>query len=161
MRIACVLSLALACVVGGCLVPPPAVTAPAVAAPAAPVAAPAPDPMASFGGAYALVGRPMADGCGGQVYLAARSFVVDPAARTLFADVVNRTYSARIENGALVAEGYFEHESLCQDSRLFERWTLTRQADGSLAGTLESIWPLPPACSPCGIQFAIVAIPGS
>ena len=130
-----------------------------VQAPVAVVAS-QPDPLASFAGVYSIVGRPSSDGCAGQIYLAARTFVVDAGARTLFADVVNRTYAARVEGGLLIAEGNFEDDATCAESQIFERWVLSRQADGSLAGALDSLWPLPPECgNPCLVRFSVAALP--
>jgi hypothetical protein len=68
-------------------------------------------------------------------------------------------YAARVDDGELIAERRFAEES-CPDSTHFARWRFRRQADGSLDGTVESQWLLPPACSsPCVVRFRIHATP--
>jgi hypothetical protein len=140
--------------------PAPAMVAaaPAEVGVAVPVAAQ--DGLAAFAGSFAISGQPMADGCAGQIYLAARTIVVDARGRTLFADVVDRTYAARAEAGSLVAEGYFEAQAACPETAIFERWVLSRRADGGLEGVLDSLWPLAGSCGqPCLVRFEIVALP--
>jgi len=137
-------------------------TAPAPVTSTVVVPAPAPvvvaDPLEAFGGVYAIAGAPVADGCGGEIVLAARTITVNPAARTLFADVVNRTYTARVEDGRLIAEGHFQARGTCPETVIFERWILTLTPDGRLEGTLESLWPRAPDCAnPCLITFVIAA----
>ncbi len=118
------------------------------------------DPFEAFAGDYTIGGAPVVDGCGGRIVLAARNIRVDPSTRTLYADVVDRTYEARIESGQLIAEGRFPARAACQSSTIFERWTLTQNAAGGLDGTLTSLWMLPPNCShPCQISFVITTTP--
>lgn len=145
------------------LVPAPTVTTTQEARVVVPTAAPVAvvsDPLEAFGGVYSIAGAPMADGCGGEIYLAARTITVEPQARTLFADVVNRTYAARVEGQQMIAEGHFEARGTCPETVIYERWILSMSADGRLEGSLESLWPRAPSCAnPCLITFQIMALP--
>jgi hypothetical protein len=108
----------------------------------------------------ALEGATSGDGCAGEIVLAARNIAIDPWARTLFADVVDRTYAARAMAGGVVAEVALANESDCAGTDVVERWTLVPRPDGALVGGLESTWLLPPTCAtPCTISFGIVARP--
>lgn len=118
-------------------------------------AAPAPF---SAAGDYALVGAPRADGCGGAIHLAARNIQVSE--HVLFADVVDRRYSRAqtSDPSVLVYEGRFPADNVCDESTLFERWTLRPSSDGGLEGELSSTWLIPTDCAhPCTIHFAIEA----
>lgn len=105
---------------------------------------------------YRIDGSPSADGCGGQVYLAARHIVLDRARNTLFADVVRRTYGARFEAERVQASGRFTSPTTCSGA-LRESWDLRRTGPDELRGTLSSTWQLPPSCEPCTITFRIRA----
>jgi hypothetical protein len=128
------------------------------------VVAPAPEPSApsepaldTFAGRFRIWGETIEDGCDRRIVLAARHLAIDPAARTVFADVVERTYEARVEGGQLIAEGRFDVESACPNTTIFERWTLAWNGDG-LEGQLESTWQLAPECrSVCTLRLAIHA----
>ncbi|MFO0695400.1 MAG: hypothetical protein U0230_17690 [Polyangiales bacterium] len=110
--------------------------------------------LEDFAGTWTIEGSPAADGCQGQVYLAARHVTIDPVTRTLFADVVDRTYAAHVEGDALVAEGDFEARGSCPGKRLEERWTFRRTSASTLEGRLVSGWVLPPVCSQrCLVTF--------
>jgi len=113
--------------------------------------------LEAFAGSYRIDGQAITDGCAEGVYLAARNIVVDPIARSLQADVVERTYAARVDGETLVAEGRFPSPDGCPDSTLYETWVLAREGD-ALTGTLSSTWLLRPDCMhPCTIEFAISA----
>ena len=134
-----------------------------LAAPACQPAATGPDvdALGPFEGTYALTGHAASNGCGRDMYLAARHLVVKPAARTLFADVVNRTYDARAQGDRLVAEGRFL-EPQCRSSEIVERWVLARGPNGALSGTLESSWQVAPDCATrCSTTYTVSATPAS
>lgn len=67
----------------------------------------------AFAGSYRLIGETKHDGCAEGIYLAARNIVIDAAARSLYADVVDRRYDARIEADALIAEGRVPGATRC------------------------------------------------
>lgn len=114
--------------------------------------------LEDFAGTWTIEGSPGADGCMGRVYLAARHVTVDPGSRTLVADVVDRTYAARVEGDALVAEGEFEAAGSCPGKRLEERWTWRRTGPSTLEGRLQSGWVIPPLCAQrCLVTFEVVA----
>lgn len=116
------------------------------------------DPMLASG-TYRIEGHPMADGCGGQVYLAARHIAIDVAGGRLDADVVDRNYRLRVEGGTIVAEGDFDESPDCAGPDVHERWTLHPAGEGRLRGELESSWSLAPACgSRCTITFSLSAV---
>ncbi len=116
------------------------------------------DPLTAYGGTYALGASSAPSACGGKIVLAAKHIEIRPP--SLYADVVDRTYDARYEEGSLVAEGRFEVAGICPGTQVFERWKLTRDPSGQLAGTLESHWSLPPDCQrACVATFPITATP--
>ena len=114
--------------------------------------------LSPFAGRWAITGQPSHDGCAGGVFLAAQHVTVDSEARTLYADVVDRTYAVSVtHDGSLAAEGRFEG-GVCPESTIFERWTGTVDENGVMRGELKSMWLLPPDCThPCTIVFAIEA----
>jgi hypothetical protein len=125
----------------------------------APVASPLPAAggLAAYAGRYRITGAARSDGCGGALYLAARHIEVLPS--RLEADVVNRTYDARLREdaSALVAEGEFD-ASTCAGGRMHEKWTLAPSREG-LEGVLVSEWPMPPDCGKrCRVEFSIHAV---
>lgn len=151
MRIALVaLSLAAGCATS----PPPNVAPPSEAESS--TTAPRP---ATFGGSYVLSSSSGTDkACGGQLVLAAKHILVDQDAKTVYADVVNRTYDARFESSTLIAEGRFDVAGTCPGTKIYEKWTLSRDPAGRLVGELESHWSLPPYCQrACEVRFPIVA----
>ena len=87
-----------------------AVTLPAEAGPTRPTPRPAADER------YRITGRPAADGCGGRIVLAARHLRF--GARTLFADVVDRTYALERRGRRRIAEGRFEDDYACPGTRI-------------------------------------------
>jgi len=120
-----------------------------------------PDPqLAPFAGRYSLEGEAESDGCAGEIVLAAQHLAVDAIEHTATADVVDRTYGVRVEDGALVAEGHFESSTLCAGTQLAETWRMTRGDDGVLSGALDSTWAAPPDCAEtCTVRFALTATP--
>ena len=123
---------------------------------------PSPAPrVVSFGGRYALSSASgVAPECGGKLYLAAKHIEVNQESASVFADVVNRTYSARFEGETMIADGNFEVEGTCPGTKIYEKWTLTRDTTGALRGELESHWQLPPYCQrACEVKFPITATP--
>lgn len=131
---------------------PPPIAPPAVAE------AESKDPLTAYAGRYALGSSSAPSECGGKIYLAAKHLEIRPP--TVYADVVDRTYVARHEDGSLVAEGRFDVAGICPGTQVFERWNLTRDGSGQLAGTLESHWSLPPDCQrACVVRFPIAAVP--
>jgi tRNA A-37 threonylcarbamoyl transferase component Bud32 len=115
------------------------------------------DPLARFAGVYSASGQLVSNACLGQAYWGAPSFTIDPQSRTLFAAGVNRTYSVRVDGGALYAEARYSPSGLCASFPVFERATLTETA-GGLQGTLISTWPLEPLCAAtCDVVFSVVA----
>ncbi len=138
--------------------------APAPLPPPAPVPGPVGEPAAesapavSASGTYRLEASSAPSECGGKLVLAARHIKVDAGAGLVSADVVDRTYSI-VKSDPMVAEGNFEVDGACPGTKVFERWTLAREANGNLAGTLESRWNLPPECQrPCLVKFPITAV---
>jgi hypothetical protein len=103
-----------------------------------------------------LVGRPAGDGCGGHIYLAART--ISFGASTMFADVVRRTYALRREGDRLIASGEFDASGACDGTRIRERWDLRRVDADVLEGRLASTWQLPPSCTACTITFRLRAV---
>lgn len=166
MRLSSWAALSSTIVIAGCVqavTPTPTVTTTLEARVVVPTAAPVvvvSDPLEAFGGVYSIAGAPMADGCGGEIYLAAQTITIAPQARTLFADVVNRTYAARVEGQQMIAEGHFEARGTCPETAIYERWVLSMGAGRRLEGSLESLWPRAPTCSnPCLVTFQIAALP--
>ena len=116
------------------------------------------DPLGSFAGHYALQPSSAPNECGDKVYLAAKHIDVTPP--SVHADVVDRTYSARIEGTALVADGKFAVSGICPGTTVYEKWTLEHGAAGTLVGNLESHWSFPPDCQrACIVTFPITATP--
>ena len=134
-------------------------------APLSPVAPPpepieASAPVVSASGTYRLEASSAPSACGGKLVLAAKHLKVDTTAGVVFADVVDRTYSI-VKTEPMVAEGTFEVDGACPGTKVFERWTLSLEANGNLAGTLQSRWTLPPDCQrPCLVEFPITAVRG-
>ncbi len=118
---------------------------------------PAPNPLEEFAGTYHITGGIESDGCGGRIHLAVENAAIDADQGTLFADVVDRTFQARVEDEQMIAEGRFERSS-CPESTIFERWTMTRTAEG-IEGTLESLWLLPPCDQTCLVVFHVNGSP--
>jgi hypothetical protein len=111
---------------------------------------------ARFNGRYILDGAPDHDECGTRIVLAARHIEIDD--RTLRADVVDRTYEARVTDGKLVGWGSFDSHQ-CDHAPLSERWVLARVDGHTLAGTLESTWRLAPDCHrQCTVRFLLRAV---
>jgi hypothetical protein len=123
-----------------------------------PVASSAETP--SFAGSYTLsTAEGFVKECGGQsLHLAAKHLRV--SGEKAFADVVDRTYSARFEGDTMTADGDFDVEGICPGTKVYEKWTLTREASGALRGELESHWSIPPDCQrACEVRFPITATP--
>jgi len=114
--------------------------------------------LARFEGRYRISRQLERDGCGGRIVGRAQTLVVDAERRIVHADRVERHYHARVEGDRLIAENRFT-ETICPESTHFARWTLERMPDGSLDGTVESQWLLPPCSSPCVVRFHIQATP--
>lgn len=114
------------------------------------------EPLAPFVGHYRLSGSIESDGCNGQIHLAARNITIDEDLRLLHADVVERDFTISAEGDQLLAEGRFPATS-CPESTIFERWRLARMSDGSLEGTLVSLWLLPPCRQACLVRFNVTA----
>lgn len=119
----------------------------------------APDPtLAAMPRVLALDGTRASEGCAGEIALAARNITIDPVARTLHADVVDRTYDILVEGQGLAARGEFE--GACRGDRVVEEWTLAPRDDGTYAGSLYATWRLPPLCAaPCTAEFTLIARP--
>lgn len=133
---------------------------------AAPAATPMPPSSSteaaspSFAGSYALsTSKGIVKECGGQsLVLAARHLRV--SGEKAFADVVDRTYSARFEGNTMIADGDFDVGGICPGTKVYEKWTLARETSGALRGELESHWSLPPDCQrACEVRFPITATP--
>lgn len=125
------------------------------ARPPTPPAPPAPTAV----GRWRIEGGASADGCGGRIVLAARYLTISDGGRTVFADVVDRTYrGAGLSQGRLVVEGRFPAASACSGTQIYERWSLRLQSPSVLVGQLTSEWSLPPDCGRCSITFHIRAI---
>jgi hypothetical protein len=119
---------------------------------------PAGDSLGSYAGRYALEPSSAANECGDKLYLAAKNISISPP--TMHADVVDRTYNARLEQGVFVADGTFDFAGVCPGTRVFEKWTLQHGPAGTLVGNLESHWSLPPDCQrACVARFGITASP--
>jgi hypothetical protein len=151
---------------GGSLVPAPTtITLPVATSLAVASAVPSQSPMdvrvdvraraiEPYIGVYRIMGTEQSNECG-NVYLAARTLRVT-SEDELHADVVNRTYRAHADGGALTAEGDFDPANGCT-SQLHERWTFTRTEAG-MDGELVSVWPIAPGCTRrCSVLFAIHA----
>jgi hypothetical protein len=105
---------------------------------------------------YRIVGRPVSDGCGGEIILAARHLTY--YADTMFADVVNRTYRLRRDGDRLIASGRFPNDYACDGTRIRETLNLRRVDANTLVGSLISTWRLRPSCEECTIRFRIRAV---
>lgn len=147
------------CALVGCAgAKPEETTTPTEPAPVATTAAPSMT-LDAFAGDYAIEGSTIADTCDAHIVLAAQHVRIDAASRTVFADVVERTYPARLEAGVLVAEGRFTPQHACPQSTIYETWRLT-PTGGGLEGTLVSTWLIEPDCAhPCTLEVAIRARP--
>lgn len=125
---------------------------------AAQVATPKPVTTQPAPGVYRVYGRPVSDGCSGELHLAARTFVVSADFSRAHADVVERDYSGSLEDGQFIAEGIFPERS-CPKAELHERWRLAPTEQG-LSGELEAFWMLPSDCrTPCRVIFEVVLVP--
>lgn len=111
----------------------------------------------ALSGRFALTGGVAQSDCPFEIILGARHLEVDLGKGTALADVVNRTYAAAEERGALVAEGTFP-VPYCEGATLHERWTLLRTSDG-LTGVLAARWPLVGACDQvCSVLIDVEAV---
>ncbi len=128
--------------------------APAAAGPTDAPPAPRPRPTVER---YRIEGAPEADGCGGRIVLAARHIQLDRARGRIFADVVNRTYTARVQGDRLLAEGSFRSADACPGG-VREAWSLRWSTPRVLTGTLQSTWQLAPRCEPCTVTFRLRAV---
>jgi hypothetical protein len=121
----------------------------------------APSPSARAGvsaGTYRVYSRVEDDTCGGEIHLATRTLIVLDDLKRVHADVVERDYSASIENDRLIAEGIFP-ESSCPKAELHERWRL-EPLQGGLVGVLKAVWTLPSDCkTPCEVLFSVWLFP--
>jgi hypothetical protein len=144
----------------GCANSPPPEPTTSVAAINEPAATPAPR-APTFGGTYALSSSSgVAKECGGQLMLAAKHIEVNQGTGAVYADVVNRTYKARFDGATMIADGTFDVAGTCPGTKVYEKWTLTRDETGTLRGELESHWQLPPYCQrACEVRFPITATP--
>lgn len=125
-----------------------------------PTPPPPPPSLAPWAGRYQLSGQTVEDGCGGEIVLRAAAIEVDAAARALRADIVERDYTATVEDDHLVATGRFDVTNGCPESTVFERWDLARAGDGALEGELRSTWLIWPSCMRvCTVRFAVRAEP--
>ena len=85
---------------------------------------------------------------------------VDDIPRESLKEIVDRTYTARIEGTTLVADGKFAASGVCPGTKVYEKWTLQPGAAGTLVGNLESHWSFPPDCQrACIVTFPITASP--
>lgn len=118
---------------------------------------PGPAQTGHWAGRFQISGAPSQDDCGGSIILAAEHVRIDSEARTLEADVVDRRFDmSEMTPERIVAEGRFATD-VCQQSTLFERFTLQRNGD-AWTGTLESTWPDPNDCErACTVRFELNA----
>lgn len=91
--------------------------------------------------------------------------VVDGQAQVLYTEGEQRHYDARVEDGELIAEGWFgaDQGSVCEGSQFNERWRFHKRPDGGLTGFVEGLWPLAPShCEhPCRVRFAVETAPST
>lgn len=106
---------------------------------------------------YRITGSPTADGCGGRIVLVARHITLNRRRSTVFADVVNRTYSARFARNQLRAWGRFDSPSAC-DGGVDERYDMRQVSPTVLRGTIRSTWRLRPGCEECSVTFQVRAV---
>lgn len=106
------------------------------------------------GEAFAIDGNLTSSSCD-DIYLAAKTLVLNAHEGTAFADVVNRTYTLQQSGGRLTIDGSFDDEAGCGEADVVERWQLKRTGD-ELHGTLTSKWRTLPGCdSTCTAVFDI------
>ena len=134
---------------------------PGATAAAAPAAPPAGSDLAGLAGTYEFVGADLElNRCPAALEVGVTAIVVTADPPVLHTEGEGRDYEARFEDGALVGEARFPSQiaggGACPDSTIFERWRLTSQPDGSLAGVHEAVWLFPPDCSsPCQVRFRV------
>jgi hypothetical protein len=73
---------------------------------------------------------------------------------TAHADVVDRTYQARIQGAHLLLDGEYDGHGQCPNPSIAEHWDFTPSSVG-LKGTLTSRWKLPPDCRWCEQRFEL------
>ena len=114
-----------------------------------------PPAHATLDGRYHVSGTVLHDGCAGRIVFGARDLDIDTAHGRMVADVVNRVYKARLDEGVLQADFAGPERGACAGGEMVEAWQMRRRKDGSLEGELRSLWPLSPDCARrCEVLFA-------